>query len=148
MSLLSALMLATWMAVVYVVAYGSSPGCVCVEIFSRVEPWQLQPLHHLLPRVETCMPTSGGSKEEGRMMIGMRTYDMSVVDVRPCKKCKHMYSYIRAGGCLNINCCLACLVEEGSPVKDGSPLKKGVQACCVMLFLKHLVQACCRRISC
>ena len=48
-------------------------SCLRVEIFSRVEPWQLQPLHHLLPRVEICMPTSGGSKEEGRMMIGMRT---------------------------------------------------------------------------
>ena len=37
---------------------------------------------------------------------------MSVVDVRKCKKSKHKYSYIRAGGCLNIHCCLASLVEE------------------------------------
>ena len=63
-------------------------------------------------------------------------YDMSVVDVRPCKKCQRKYSYIWAGGCLNIHCCLASSVEEGSPVKEGSPLKKCVQACCVMLFFE------------
>ena len=45
--------------------------------------------------------------------------DMSQVDVRCCKKCKHMYSYIRSGGCLNYNCILSD--EEGSPNKEGSP---------------------------
>ena len=44
--------------------------------------------------------------------------DMSQVDVR-CKKCKHLYSYIRSGGCLNYNCILSD--EEGSPNKEGSP---------------------------
>ena len=33
--------------------------------------------------------------------------DMSEVDVRYCKKCKHLYSYIRSGGCLNYNCILS-----------------------------------------
>ena len=45
--------------------------------------------------------------------------DMSQVDVRYCKKCKHLYSYIRSGGCLNYNCILSD--EEGSPNKEGSP---------------------------
>ena len=143
MSLLSALMLATWMALVYVVAYSSSPGCVCVcgnflscgAMAAAAPPPPPSPSGDL--HANKWWQQGGGQDDDWNEDPGDDgDYDMSVVDVRPCKKCKHMYSYIRAGGCLNINCCLASLVEEGSPAKEGSPLKKCVQTCCVTLFFE------------
>ena len=33
--------------------------------------------------------------------------DLSVLDVRKCRKCGHRWAYIRQGGCINMKCDLA-----------------------------------------
>ena len=75
----------------------------------------------LLPRV-LCSPVAEGWgsswKDGGRDKKGEGSQwwkkdddpwdegpnDMSGIDVRKCKKCKHNWSYVREGGCLNTKC--------------------------------------------
>ena len=116
-------------------------ACVCVFFGSSVQQWQQQHLPLLLlagfsVRVVwfVCLSLSlagnwgWGKKwwekdddweEDEDPPEDPDKTDMSQVDVRYCKKCKHLYSYIRSGGCLNYNCILSD--EEGSPNKEGSP---------------------------
>ena len=71
----------------------------------RVPDWPPSPLRQ--PRETTGLRAISGGVIKDDDPYDQDPSDLSVLDVRKCRKCGHRWAYIRQGGCINMKCDLA-----------------------------------------